>query len=136
MEKDSVVLDIRKYNRLRDFENTINSNGVVKVISVNHTHYDGGYVRYNSTNEYQHMTNDEGIKEIIKVNGELGILNTELTDSINKLQKILRDNNIDANTKLPGFNETNKAVKEVKDDLSGKSIWGFIKWRRNFLKNR
>jgi hypothetical protein len=134
MKKDTVKLDLETYNNLRDFETTINDDGFIEIDIVTNGYMNGSYVTYKKTSSYKFMTISEGHEKFIEINKELSEANTEMLTSIEKLEGILKANNIDKNTLTPSFNETNKAVLETKQDLSKKSLWEFFKWKKNFKK--
>jgi len=101
MEKDTVLLDVEKYNVLRDFKEYIEKG---HTLEVNNS-------RYNSYRRF--ITTDEAVKIVVKerelIVAELEKENTDLRLQINTLE--------------------NPAPKEITiNDLKKMSYWEFRKW--------
>jgi hypothetical protein len=104
MEKDTVLLDVEKYNALRDFKEYIEKGNTLEVNNL----------RYNSYRRF--ITTDEAVKIIVK--------DRELI--VSELEKENED------LKLQIRNLENPAPKEMSiNDLKKMSYWEFRKWRKS-----
>ena len=101
MEKDTVVLNIRDYNELRDFKQYIEKNYTLKVSSFHYSRID------------TYITKDEAVKEVVDKLNEATVkfkeVEAQLIDKIRELQK-----------------NSCKVEKEITiDDIKNMSYWEF-----------
>lgn len=106
MVENTVVLNIREYNRLRDFYKNIEE-GRVFITSTSYCEFTGQY----STEKY--LTNEKVAIELTEKNEELINQTVDLRHTIANLK----------DRKGITINET------TIDDVKEMSLWQFLKWR-------
>ena len=135
-KEDRINLNVKEYNRLRDFESAVKREDVVLIRG---TGYNGG-----ETEVY--LSKDEAVIEIGEANKTLSKLNEaykETNAAINKKYIALDSENSVLSHKLSSLENKilynasealSKAQQHHYDELVQKlknmSLWGFIKWRR------
>jgi hypothetical protein len=104
MKKNTVILDVEKYNELRDFKKAIEDGFIIKT-------YDGfSYMKMN-------MTESEALVEMSKRIDELNKINNDLWSKIATLNLEIKE-------------LKNPVKKELTvDDIKKMSYWEFKKWK-------
>ena len=105
MKKDTVLLDVEKYNVLRDFKEYIEKGNTLEINNS----------RYNSYHRF--ITTDEAVK--ILVNESNDLIKTQ-AEELNRLLKQISD-----------LQEINKPKEITINDLKKMSYWEFRKWRKS-----
>lgn len=106
--KDVAIIDIEKYNALRDFKDNILKGKFIKVFN-----------KFSRNEYYQFTERDEVINQYEKSNSELVEENKKLVEKYDELSR--------------NFNERVKEEKnKFLEDFSNKSIFQFIRWRKEF----
>jgi len=112
MDKNTVLLDLFEYNKLREFKEKIEENNSIKKEYWLHGHE---YVTYIST--------DSHIKELIEEGNKL----RETTNDLEKKISHLEDDILKLNKKLP----IPIVQKDVTlEDIKKMSYWEFRRWKK------
>jgi ribosomal protein L9 len=101
MDKNTVVLDLEEYNKLRDFKEGIEKGNSFTV------YWGSGYAGY----KYKVVTTDEVVKQIMEANNNI---NKEKNNLIQQLY----------NCQHP------ESKVFTVEDIKKMSIWKFLKWRK------
>ena len=107
MEKDTVILNIKDYNELRDFKEYIERNYTIEVKSY----------KYNIAIKY--ISKDEAVKQITsELNDKIDAHKKETDELISKIRELEQ--------------RANTTHKEITiDDIKNMSYWEFRKWKKS-----
>lgn len=116
MEKDTVLLDVEKYNELRDFKKEVEESLKESRFAVIEDRLDAIGFNYHTRKYY---TESEAILDFETRNKELEAKNTELE---------AKNKELEAKIKKAGIKEP---VEISINDLKKMSYWEFRKWRKS-----
>jgi len=125
MEKDTVVLDLKTYNELRDFKTEILEGKTCTF----YTAYNG----YNHDLNTKFITKDETIIALSEENERMGKKDQEHGEELRRLRNEFsteREKNIRLTKELGYFVDENNKLNETFLKTKKMSIWEFIKWRK------
>lgn len=109
--KNIAIIDIKEYNRLRDFEEKIKNDK------------DNEYViMFNSHQSVTLISKSEAIEKVVKINKELLDRYEQISEEYRKIKNFYIDKKDDIE-----FEITSKVEKRFKE----MSVWDFKKWKKN-----
>jgi len=112
IEKNTVVLDIDRYNELRDFKENLERDNVRRISNATSN-------RYQQYNVIEYIDVNDALNEIEEINRINVEVNIKLKNDIYELNKIITDGN-------------KKVSNPIKiEDFKKMSIWDFFKWKKN-----
>lgn len=126
MEKDSVLLDLNKYNELRDFKRET-------LEGKTYTFYEA-YVGCENNINAKFITKDETIIALSEENEKLGKKDQEHNKELRRLRYEFsneRDKNIKLTKDLGAKVDEITGLYNKVDEIKKMSIWEFIKWRKS-----